>query len=81
MGQLTSRFLKTRKKRIKPARVKKVRFAIDEKEDDRIVRAIDDNIREMGIKEEIEEELEEEDESDSDENRCHSESYEVSLSI
>ena len=30
------------------------------------MRAIDDNLREMGIKEEIEEEIDEEDESDSD---------------
>ena len=82
MGHLTSKFFKNPKKRIKRAPAKKVRFAIDEvtrvepqsgiitlylqKEDDIIVRAIDDNIREMGIKEEIEEELDEEDESDSD---------------
>lgn len=37
-----------------------------QKEDDIIVRAIDDNLREMGIKEEVEEEMDEDDESDSD---------------
>ena len=37
-----------------------------QKEDDIIARAIDDNLREMGIKEEIEEEMDEDDESDSD---------------